>query len=293
MTTIALHIIRIECLRANPANIRTDLGDLSELATSIKALGVLQPLIVTHERGGEYIIVDGHRRLAAARIAGAPALPCLVTTDDGEHSAIIMMLATAMHKSLTPMEQAVAFQGLYAAGMSMADIAASSGYSTSTVHTRLLLLELPKEAQKMVEDQTITLENAVNLARQVKATGHSGATSITPKFAWLRQSHPLAGAARMMCDHALERVIVGNTACGQCWEEVIRADERGEVQPVRETAKVENIEWLLEQEPLTLVQMATRLGVVKSAIEHICARNERRDLLLRMLHNQRSRENAS
>lgn len=59
------------------------------------------------------------------------------------------------------------------------------------------------------------------------------------------------------------------------------------------TVDVETIEWLLDQEPFTVEQMATRLGVVRSTVEHFCARHDRRDLLARMARNKTVQENAA
>ncbi len=66
-------------------NVRADVGDLDELAASIRAQGLLQPIVVTpHRRDGHYLILAGHRRAAAARTIPLDNVPCLIRDDAGD-----------------------------------------------------------------------------------------------------------------------------------------------------------------------------------------------------------------
>lgn len=223
MPTLALD--RIE---PNPRNVRTDLGDLTELAASIRARGVQQPLIVVRRPGGQrLLLLDGHRRYAAARLAGLAAVPVIVSTDVTAEQQDAHMIAAAMHKGLTPLEQARAFARLRKRGHLVATIAARTGYSESTISERLALLNLPLEAQRQLERGDLTTTSAVDLARQVAATGRGQArvrTAVRP--AWFAKHHALA--PRLECTHTDTRRVVG-PACGPCWEQAIRADERAKV----------------------------------------------------------------
>jgi ParB/RepB/Spo0J family partition protein len=208
-------------LTADPANVRSSLGDLTELAASIKRLGQLQPLVVRESPTG-LVVIDGHRRLAAAVSAGVPEVLCIVTGPTSESQATLIMLAAAMHRQLEPMDQARAFRRLREAGMSVAAISARTGYSGMTVRARLALLDLPDDAQRMVRDKKMTLREAGRLTKSRYACLKSD------RSAWFTRSHRLA--LGLDCDHGDARTILGGVACGQCWEAAIRADERGELE---------------------------------------------------------------
>jgi len=110
------------------------------------AQGVLQPILVAPRTvdGSEiYVVLDGNRRLAAARTAGFPALPCLITSEDSRESTTATMLAAAMHKQLSPLEQGRAFRDLLNSGLNVSQIATRTGYSLATVRDRMRLVNLP------------------------------------------------------------------------------------------------------------------------------------------------------
>lgn len=226
-----LPMIPVDSLRPSPANARTDLGDLEELAASIRAVGLLQPLVVHQVRGG-WQVVDGHRRLAAAKLAHARALPCIAVRPGDEQRDTTLMLAAAMHKQLEPIEQGRAFQRLREAGMSVVEIARTTGYTPRTVANRLLVATLPVEVQDMVDEGEMTVTQATDLARQVRrqSSGSTTATSAgTSRTGWFNTVHPLAGDARRRCDptdHRATRQVLGGVACGPCWEDAIRDHEQ-------------------------------------------------------------------
>lgn len=154
-------LIPIEYLHPHPNNPRKDLGDLTELADSIKQVGILQNLTVvpmvdvdpdaTIKLGdGHYVVLIGHRRLEASRLAGLKALPCVVThmTDAEQLSA--MLLENMQRSDLTVYEQAWGFQQLTILGYSEQEIADKSGFSKSTVRRRLKMAELDHRTLKEV-----------------------------------------------------------------------------------------------------------------------------------------------
>lgn len=219
-------LVPIARLRANPANIRKDLGDLSELTASIRARGVLQPLVVAQTRGESLLVLDGHRRLAAARAAGLTAVPCLAAKPGDATRDIAIMLATAMHKELTPLERGKAFRTLRERGLRVAEIARQSGYSTQTVSRGLYLADLPPEAQALLAAGDITAADGVELARETRATGRGEAFHRQPKAKYFTDAHRLAEKVAARCGHAETRQVIGGVGCGQCWEDEIREDER-------------------------------------------------------------------
>ena len=161
-TPDGLVYIPVEDLYPHPDNPRKDLGDLTELADSIKANGVLQnltvvPRAVTGEITGEtwqkgYTVVIGHRRLAASKLAGLKELPCVITDMDLRSQVQTMLMENIQRSDLTLYEQAQGFQMMLDLGDSVDEIARKSGFSQTTVRRRVKLLELDqKKFKKSVE----------------------------------------------------------------------------------------------------------------------------------------------
>ena len=157
--------IPVSKLWRHPDNPRKDLGDVTELAESIKVNGVLQnltvvPLIgeITKKWDGEsYRVIIGHRRLAAAKLAGLEELPCVVV-EMSEREQLSTMLTENMQRSdLTVYEQAQGFQMMLDMGDTVEDIAEKSGFSATTVRRRVKLLELDKDKFKKSEERGVSL----------------------------------------------------------------------------------------------------------------------------------------
>lgn len=135
-------------------NPRRDLGDLSELAESIKARGIMQNLTVVPcpARGaGMYVVIIGHRRLAASKLAGLAEVPCVVTEMSPEEQVATMLLENIARADLTPYEQAQGFQLMMEFGETVNTIAEKTGFSRSTVRRRL---EMAKLDQKTLEEKS-------------------------------------------------------------------------------------------------------------------------------------------
>jgi ParB family chromosome partitioning protein len=77
---VKVGMVRADSIRVHPRNVRKDLGDLRELTDSIARFGVMQPVTVEH-RGDHLRLRHGHRRVAAARLAGLTRIPAIVHTD--------------------------------------------------------------------------------------------------------------------------------------------------------------------------------------------------------------------
>src|SRR5947209_14091823 len=162
-------------LAEHPANVRFDLGDLTELTASIKAVGVLEPVIVTPITGdsengnnsnGGYRILAGHRRVAAAIRAKTATVPCLIRDDlSGDADALTTMIVENVQRAeLTRTEEAAAYAQLAAFDLSAAQIAKRTGRDTKTVKDALKLHALPEQVKTPVADGTITLEEAAAIA---------------------------------------------------------------------------------------------------------------------------------
>ncbi|AEI11848.1 ParB/RepB/Spo0J family partition protein [Cellulomonas gilvus] len=160
-------LVAVANLTAHPANPRRDVGDVTELADSIRAHGVRQNLLVVPDpdNPGDLRIVIGHRRTAAARLAGVTHLPAVVDPSLTSADQLqIMLLENVQRQDLTPVEEADAYQGLLDLGTDVATIATRIGRSESTVRSRLRLVTLPEEARTAIHARSVTLEDAAALA---------------------------------------------------------------------------------------------------------------------------------
>lgn len=148
-------MIPIDALKPHPDNPRKDVGDVAELAESIKANGVFQNLTVLKgDILDGYTVIIGHRRLAAARAAGLTELPCMVVEMDEREQISTMLLENMQRNDLTVYEQAQGFQMMLDLGETESDIAEKTGFSKTTIKHRLKLLELdPEEFRKSQERQ--------------------------------------------------------------------------------------------------------------------------------------------
>lgn len=182
----------VEQLDPHPNNPRKDLGDLTELTESIKANGVLQNLTVvpkdeswqelakeysehpTEElrnrlndarNSGQYTVIIGHRRLAAAKLAGLSTVPCVIMQMD-ELEQIRTMAIENMHRSdLTPIEQADSFQMMLDLGDTVQTISANTGFSETTVRNRLKLREYDREKLTAASARGGTLQDYMELQK--------------------------------------------------------------------------------------------------------------------------------
>lgn len=229
-------VLRIEKIEPHPSNVREDLGDLGDLARSIREQGILQPLTVQpHPTAeGRYRIIAGHRRFDAAQLAGLTAVPVIIRHGLEDAQVLELMLVENVQRvGLNPMEKAEAMAALMHRGHSQADIGRRTGLSANTVSYYLQLMHLAPETQEKVRSGKLSAADAVAAVRTVRRRDREKKTGSTVNpFEWepdyLTKSHPLAKKAQRMCDardHGMRRRI-GKTACGQCWETVIRLDER-------------------------------------------------------------------
>jgi ParB/RepB/Spo0J family partition protein len=168
--------VAVSSIHGSEDNIRTSLGDLQELAASIKAVGVLQPLLVelreydqdtiTKLRKPGYRVVCGHRRLAAAKLAGIASVPVIVATFESNQQRMLVMLAENIHReNMNPMDEARAFDALRVMGYDAHHVAIRIHRSSEYVLRRIKLLQLHPTFQKMVGDGVLPLEQGFVLAR--------------------------------------------------------------------------------------------------------------------------------
>lgn len=171
--TTALVYLPIDCLYPHPDNPRKELGDLTELADSIKANGIYQNLTVVpghyidkEWHDGDYTIIIGHRRLAASKLAGLEKVPCVVADMDKQQQVQTMLLENMQRSDLTVYEQAQGFQMLLNFGNSIEEIANKSGFSTTTVRRRIKMCELDQNRLKTISaERQLSLTDFDELAK--------------------------------------------------------------------------------------------------------------------------------
>ena len=163
--------IGVEHIHPHPENPRKDLGDLTELVESIKKNGVMQNLTVIPLEGknGEYTAIIGHRRHAAAKLAGIKELPCRIIEGLSEKEQISAMLEENMQRNdLTIWEQANGFQMMLDLGDTEEQIAEKTGFSKTTIRHRLNIAKLDQEELKKKEQNEsfqLTLSNLYALEK--------------------------------------------------------------------------------------------------------------------------------
>lgn len=155
-----IKMIDIKHIYPHPDNPRKDVGDVSELAESIKHSGIMQNLTVV-PFCDEYRVIIGHRRLAASKLAGLKEVPCAIV-EMSEKEQIATMLSENMQRvDLTVVEQAQGVQMLFDLGESVAAISEKTGFSESTVRKRMKVATLPADKLKEAEKRGGTLEEYI------------------------------------------------------------------------------------------------------------------------------------
>ena len=140
-------------------------AELEELASSIQALGVLQPLTVRRRCGG-WELVAGERRLRAARLAGLSQVPCLSIQTDSQSSSLLALVENLQRKDLDFWEEAKALRRLIDTySLSQEEVARRIGKSQSAVANKLRLLKLPEAVLEQMCQSGCTERHARALLR--------------------------------------------------------------------------------------------------------------------------------
>lgn len=178
-------VVPIEDLRPNPTQPRRYFQPeaLEELASSIRAKGILQPLIVRRAADSTYQIVAGERRWRAAQIAQLHDLPVLVRDLDDSEVMEVAIIENIQRADLNPLEEAEGFRNLIERfGRTQEMIATALGKSRSHIANLLRLLTLPPDVQMLLREgrlsagharALITSPDPSGLARKVIAKGLS------------------------------------------------------------------------------------------------------------------------
>ncbi len=155
--------IAVELIDRNPYQTRThfDEAKLAELAASIAASGVVQPIVVRASKDGRYTLIMGERRLMASKKANRATIPAVVREVSDVQAMEMTIVENLQRADLNPMEQARAYQRLSQDfHMTQEQMALRTGKDRASVANFLRLLKLPESLQKHVEAGELSFGHA-------------------------------------------------------------------------------------------------------------------------------------
>jgi len=175
---------------------RMDEGALYELAESIKAQGIMQPILVRRltsgESSGKYEIIAGERRFRAARLAGLDSLPVLIRDVPDESAAAMALIENIQREDLNPLEEAQGLQRLVKEfGLTHELAAQAVGRSRSAASNLLRLLNLAEPVQTMLMAGDLDMGHARALLALDRATQITAANQISAKKMSVREAEGL------------------------------------------------------------------------------------------------------
>ena len=180
---------------------RMDEGALAELADSIRAQGIMQPVLVRSVGGDRYEIIAGERRVRAATIAGLDEVPVLVRDVPDEAAAAMALIENIQRENLNPLEEAQGVQRLITEfQLTHEDAATAIGRSRSATSNLLRLLNLAKPVQTMLMAGDIDMGHARALLAVDAATQIVLSNQIVAKRMSVRDAERLVGQAHAMAD---------------------------------------------------------------------------------------------
>jgi ParB family chromosome partitioning protein len=176
---------------------RMDEGALYELAESIKAQGIMQPILVRQltegEHAGKYEIIAGERRFRASHLAGLESVPVLVRDVPNEAAAAMALIENIQREDLNPLEEAQGLQRLIKEfGLTHEAAAQAVGRSRSAASNLLRLLNLAEPVQSMLMAGDLDMGHARALLPLDKAAQITAANQITARKLSVREAESLA-----------------------------------------------------------------------------------------------------
>ncbi len=158
----SLKEISIDAITPNPYQARTvwDQQELEDLAESIKANGVIQPIIVRPADAG-YELIAGERRFRAAKLASLTTIPALVRQATDQQLLELALIENIHRADLNPLERAKAYQSyLSTFSLTQAEAAQRLGEDRSVIANYIRLLDLPNEIKQMLAQRQLTMGHA-------------------------------------------------------------------------------------------------------------------------------------
>jgi len=165
---------------------------LDDLANSIRAQGVIQPIVVRHLLGGRYELVAGERRWRAAQLAGLTEIPAIIKDIPDEAAVAIALIENIQRENLNPIEEAIALQRLMDEfAMTHQQVADAVGKSRTTVTNLLRLLTLADSVKTMLDHGDIEMGHARALLTLPEVVQIDAAQTIIDKNLSVRDTEEL------------------------------------------------------------------------------------------------------
>ena len=158
-----LNEIEITQIEPNPNQPRREFDQeaLAELATSIRELGIIQPITLRKMEGGKYQIIAGERRWRASQLAGLTKIPAYIVTVEDQNAMEMALVENIQREDLNAIEIALAYQHLSdETGMTQAKISERVGKSRAAVTNYMRLLKLPAQVQIALKNHEIEMGHA-------------------------------------------------------------------------------------------------------------------------------------
>lgn len=155
--------IALDLIHANPNQPRREFDEeaLQELADSIRAIGIIQPITLRSMDDGTYEIIAGERRWRASKLAGKERIPAYVRTADDENVMEMALIENIQREDLNAVEIALAYQHLLEQyGLTQDRLSERVGKKRSTVTNYLLLLKLPATIQLALQNRELDMGHA-------------------------------------------------------------------------------------------------------------------------------------
>ena len=203
-TTIAMpqareagsHEVLIDSIDPNPYQTRRRINEqaLEELAESIRASGVVQPVVLRPAANGRFQIVAGERRWLASKRAGRSTVPAIVRQISNEQAMEITIIENLQREDLNPIEQAHAFERLSREfGLTQEQMAARTGKDRASIANFIRLLKLPEEVRTAMEEGQLSFGHGKVLLALTGYPQHliKAALEITQKQLSVRQTEEL------------------------------------------------------------------------------------------------------
>lgn len=185
---------KIKIVGDNP---RFSVGDIKGLADSINEQGLLQPLVVSPARDGNYNLVCGHRRFAAVKYARYTHVECVVTDVPKRKRLEAMVVENIHRRTMSPIEEGEAFKKIIdEQGITMKELGKRIGKSDTYVSFRVAALSLPKDIQQKIHNKEMSLQRALDRYRQRRTTYAGTRPQRTAFKPLLAQVHELSDAIR-------------------------------------------------------------------------------------------------
>lgn len=194
----------------SPDNPRDNVGDVTGLAASIAAVGLLEPVLLVPAEAyragnnqlpdtkdtGKFVLIAGHRRAAACRLLKLTHVDAIVEEGRvGVEARKAMIIENFQRVDLTPLEEAKAFAELQELGVKQDDMAVQVGCSQSHISKRLGLLKLDPKIQAAVDEKALPIADALELGKLTEHGRQVAALEQMTKYRW-----PAANAVRDQLD---------------------------------------------------------------------------------------------